>query len=288
MEIFFADDSVQDGRRGGMGKLIAIGGLLVQEESLIVLRVKVDELCREAGIPDGTELKWSPDKDNWIHDNLKGEDRFRLYRDSIQAAREVGARVVVVVWDSGRTTLKGAASLRKSFDYLFERVNMQLEDRKSLGLVVCDRPGGGKKEEDQLLADLVDTFTKGTEYVKATHVASNLLTTPSHLSRHIQLADLVVGCTTAMVAANLRYAEPLCQEILPMFCKNANDTAGGTGLKLFPDLELCNLFFYVLGEDVFWKVGMNSGWGLPWRQFPYYYDGFDQSRRTDERGDRES
>jgi len=73
-----------------------------------------------------------------------------------------------------------------------------------------------------------------------------------------------------------------------MFCKNANDTAGGTGLKLFPDLELCNLFFYVLGEDVFWKVGMNSGWGLPWRQFPYYYDGFDQSRRTDERGDRES
>ncbi len=69
-----------------------------------------------------------------------------------------------------------------NFDYLFERANMQLEDRKSLRVVVCDRPGDGKKEEDQLLADLVDTFTKGTEYVKATHVVSNLLTTPSHLS----------------------------------------------------------------------------------------------------------
>jgi len=162
---------------------------------------------------------------------------------------------------------------------------MHLEDSKQLGIVICDRPGGGRQEEDALIEDVVDTMEKGTPYVASTQVALNLLTASSHLSRHLQVADLIVGCTTAMVAGETQFAIPVFAEVRPMLIKNALNFAGGTGLKLFPN-SLINLYFYVLGETAYATVATNSGISLPWRGLPYYYDGIDQSKRTDARGDR--
>ena len=287
MEIFFADDSGQRGYRGGMGRLIAMGGLFLDEAQLRPLKDAVDALCREAGVPDGTELKWSPPRENWIRDNLKGPRRTELHCRAIRAARDLGGRVAVVVWDTGRTTLNGAGALRKVVDYLFERVTMHLEDRGQRGLIVADRPsGGGRKDEDALLEDVVGTMESGTGYVKSTQVVLNLVTTPSHLSRHLQVADLIVGCTTSMIAGEGQFAPPLFDEMRPMLIANAYGYVGGTGLKLFPS-ELWNLYFHVLRENAFVKTARNAGITLPWRTLPYYYDGNDASPRTEQRGDRD-
>src|SRR5262249_36849865 len=277
--------SGQKGHRGGMGQLMAMGGLFLDEACLRPFKEKVDTLAKVAGVPEGTELKWSPPGDNWIRNNLKGAARTALYCEAIRVAREYEGRVVVVVWDTGRTTLKGPDALRRVIDYLFERVTMHLEEREQRGLIVADRPGGGKKDEDALLEDVVGTMDQGTQYVKSTKVALNLLTTPSHVCRHLQVADLIVGCTTSMVAGENEFAPPLFDEVKPLFIKNYHGYAGGTGLKLFPD-DLTNLYHYVLGEKTFARVAANAGVTLPWRTFPYYYDGGDPSPRTDARGDR--
>ena len=44
--------------------------------------------------------------------------------------------------------------------------------------------------------------------------------------------------------------------------------------KLFPN-ELLNLYHWALGETTFSKVRMNAGWSLPWRRWPYFYNGQD-------------
>lgn len=285
MEIFFADDSGQKGHRGEMGRLIAMGGLFLPEASLRPLRDRIDTLCAECGLPPGTELKWSPGNGNWIRDNLKGESRCELYARAIRAARELDGRAIVVVWDTGRTTLQGEKALRKTIDYLFERITIHLADRHQLGLIVCDRPGGGKQQEDALLEDVVGTMEQGTEYVKSTQVVLNLLTTPSQLSRHLQVADLITGSTTAMVAGDSPFAPSVFAEVRPMLIKNCLGYVGGAGLKLFPD-ELTNLYFYVLGEDTFTKAAKMAGIPIPHPKIPYYYDGNDPSSRTKARGDR--
>lgn len=48
----------------------------------------------------------------------------------------------------------------------------------------------------------LNRMTIGTDYVKRDRVLLNILTTPSHLVRGLQLADLVTGITTAAVAGN--------------------------------------------------------------------------------------
>lgn len=285
MDIFFADDSVQKGHRSGMNQLVAMGGLCLREDAIRPLKDAVDALCDQAGVPSGTELKWSPGRNNWLRDNLQADERSRLFSGAVRAAGDLGGRVVVVVWDTGRPTLKNAAALRKVLDYLLERVTIHLGFQSRLGLVICDRPGGGHRTEDRLLADVLTTIEGGTEYVKSTQLVLNMVATPSHLSRQLQVADLVTGSTTAMVAGETRFASPIFAEVRKLMLKNSLGYIGGTSLKLFPD-NLTNLYHYVLGEDVYVRPLARSGIPLPWKHLPYYYDGNDSSPRTDARGNR--
>jgi hypothetical protein len=71
----------------------------------------------------------------------------------------------------------------------------------------------------------------------------NLLTAPSHLNRFLQVADIITGATTCMVAGKKQFAEPVFAEIQQMFIKNALSYVGGTGLVLFPD-QVRNLHYY--------------------------------------------
>ena len=45
MEVFFADDSTQSGARKGMGKVIGLGGILVEEHALRGLSDTVDAIA---------------------------------------------------------------------------------------------------------------------------------------------------------------------------------------------------------------------------------------------------
>jgi hypothetical protein len=250
-----------------MGRLVAAGGVMLDEGVLRPVANAVDKICRARGVPDGTELKWSPPRENWLHDNLHGEDRAALFGECLQALRIFGGRAVVVVWDTGRTTLQGEQAFRKAMEWSLERFAMQLSANQ-LGAVIADRPGGNVRDEDRLLADAVERIEQGTPYVALSeHIAVNLLTTPSHLSRHVQLADLVAGSTTAMVSGN-EYAPAVFQYVAPLLFQAHTGARAGSGLKLFPD-ALTNLYVHVLGEHQYWSDSRRTWIALPSAEFPY-------------------
>lgn len=262
LEVFFVDDSSQKGVRGGMGQVLGLGGLLVAEKHLRPLAAAVDAVAKEAGIPDGEELKWSPKRGSWIFDNLKGEARESCYRAALQAAAQCEAKAIVICWDTGRTTLKGSRAFEKCVDYAFERLTVHLAKREAHAIIVADRPGGGKDEEEAFLSAFVERYQNGTEHVDAEQVLMNVLTTSSHHVRHLQLADLVTGITTAMVSGLDRYAGALFPFVQALMIRNGAGTVGGTGLKVFPT-GLTNLYHWVLGEDAFYRGGGAMGWRLP-------------------------
>jgi hypothetical protein len=262
VDVFFADDSAQKGGRTGMGKLIAFGGVFVEEAQLKPLGDAIDAVAAMYGLPEGTEIKWSPAKDNWIHDNLTGADRQSFYEEILEAAAASDARAMVVVWDTGRTSLEGAGAFEKCLDYVWERVEMHLKTMGRLGIIVADRPSGGQKGDEAFLEAFLVRTTAGTSYVLPERVQLNILTTSSHLIRHLQLADLVTGSTTGAVAGN-EFAVPLMRKVVPLLIRNYLGTIGGTGLKVFPDDQLVNLYFHVLGEDTYAKTRAMGGYTLP-------------------------
>lgn len=268
MEIFFADDSTQKGVRKGMGTVVALGGVFVDEGRLRPLTARLDAIAEEAGIPDGEEIKWSPRKGTWIYEKLHGDARTDCYRRVLEAAAEHEARAIVICWDTGRTTLKGSRAFDKCVDYLFERMTVHLEKRNANAILVADRPGGGKDQEEQFLADFVQRVQSGTVHVSPDRILLNVLTTTSSLVRHLQLADLVTGITTAMVCGLDKFAAPLFPTVQSLLIRNHLGGVSGTGLKLFPN-ELLNLYLHVLGEDTFWRVGKGAGVGLPYAKLPY-------------------
>lgn len=127
MDVFFGDESIQKGARSGMGKLIAFGGVFVEEQNLRTLASAIDAIAKNYGIPAGTELKWSPSKKNWIRDNLVGSARKTCYAEVLDVAKRHDARALVSIWDTGRTTLDGADAFEKCLDMVWERVEMHLQ-----------------------------------------------------------------------------------------------------------------------------------------------------------------
>lgn len=268
MEIFFADDSTQKGVRDGMGALVALGGVLFPESAIRPFAEAMNEITSRFSVPEGEEVKWSPKKGSWIYENLKGDDRSNCYAEILRAAAGFDVRALVIVWDTGRTTLKGERAFEKCLDYAFERLAVNLSKRTEKAIIVADRPGGGKKQEDGLLANFLDRVQSGTTYSVPDWCLLNILTTPSKLLRQLQLADLVTGITTAMVAGSHKYAAPLFEEVRPMLMQNHFGSVAGTGLKLFPD-ALVNVYHWVLKEDFYWKVGSGTGFDMPVPEYPY-------------------
>ncbi len=248
MEVFFADDSSQNAKRAGMGKVVSFGGILINEDSIKPLEEAVDSIAEIFHIPPGTELKWSPGKENWIYSNLTGKNREDCYRQILRTAGDFGARVLVTSWATGLSTLQGNDAFKRCLTYVFERLTILLSKEGKNGIIVGDRPGGGRSEEDQLLALFLSQVQLGTEFVLPERVLMNILTAPSHMIRHLQIADLVTGITTAMVGGGYDYAPPVFDEIRPLFVKSSYSLIGGTGLKIAPD-RLENLYHWILKEE---------------------------------------
>lgn len=271
MEVFFLDDSSQKGAREGMGTVVAAGGVLVGEEALRPLSVKIDAIAEAFGIPADEELKWSPKKGSWLHGNLHGEARNACFQQVLEAAVAHDARAIVVCWDTGQTSLKGADAFARCVKYLFERMTVHVTKRDAQAIVVADRPGGGKEQEEQFLTDFLEHFHHGTDYVDPERILMNVLTTPSHLVRHLQLADLVTGITTAMVCGQTKYAAELFPAVQKLLIRNHADGITATGLKLVPD-ELVNVYHWVLGEKLLHKGGGATSYRIPDKGFPYFED----------------
>ena len=268
MEVFFADDSSQKGIRAGMGPIVSFGGIILSAEELQSLEAEVNSIASRYGFPTGEEIKWSPPRKSWMRENLINENRTNCINEILTAAKDHGGRVIVVSFDLGRTSVQGDDAFQMILDFIFERLSVHLAKKQKLGIIVADRPGGGYKEDSELLESFIERTNYGTQYVKPDQIPLNILTTPSHLVRHLQIADLVTGITTAMVSGQTKYAQKNFPLVNEMMLKNHMGYVGGTGLKVFPT-ALTNLYHWVLGEKHFTKVSRGAGYPLPHKFHAY-------------------
>jgi Protein of unknown function (DUF3800) len=277
VEIFFADDSIQKVcKRERMGPLVGVGGVLVEEAEIRPLADAIDNIAAAFGIPKEEEIKWSPNRGSWIRGNLL-DNRTECYRQVLEAAYAHRAKAIVICNDTARTRDSAGEAFKRCLDYLFERLSMNLEDRERHALIVADRPGGGKIQEDEFLAYFLSRVEEGTQYVLPNRLLLNVLTTPSHMVRHLQIADLVTGITTAMVAGLETYAGPLFPFVKNLFIANRPGGIAGTGLKIAPDSprgnSLVNLYHWVLQEHLLHKGGGARAYPLPDPGFPFATNG---------------
>lgn len=273
VQLIFGDDSRQlTPWRRGMGPLVAIGGVHVAEDTARPLEEEIERLCGDVGFPPAEEFKWSPRRSMWMWSNLHSPEREAFFRGALTVAGLYGASATVVVADARcRHAIKTSTSFEHDVTTMFlERAENALRAAGTNGVVVVDRPGGNRGSEDRFLAACANTVTVGTTYVLP-HCITRVETASSNYARDhgrlLQLADVVTGATLAYVAGEPTWSPPVFASIKPLLRRDGG-RIGGVGLKLHPDLKYANLYYWLLGDDV-WLKGY-SGWGLPLPGRPYF------------------
>jgi hypothetical protein len=273
VKLLFLDDAVQRTcRRPRIGRLVALGGVVVDAEAARALDGDIEKLCRsEYGFPEREPFKWSPGRDHWMRDNLVDARRQQFFKDVLSLAAKRGAVGQVTISDSTMKQANPGASSHEMdvFTMSLERFNYLL-GRQSLGLVIAARPSGGRSDEDKFLAQCADIVSVGTSYAKFGQFATNVLTMPFVRSRLLQVADLVTSITTAMVAGHTEFAGPVFSEVKSLL-RSSLGRIGGVGVKIHPDYAYANLYHWVLGDTTFWRAGV--GVQLPLKDRPYSRDG---------------
>jgi hypothetical protein len=257
-----------------MRSLVSVGGLYVPGDQLRDLELNLDALCEAAKFPRGEEFKWSPGPGHWMRDGLVKEARERFLLDALKIGAEANAKAIVVVEDThARKVAKGSTSHEEDVTLMFlERAQASLGFGQH-ALVVFDRPGGGRKREDEFLAQCMETIRTGSAFTKMDRLALTVAT-DSKLSRTLQLADVVTSCSTAFVAGETRYSRRIFETgILPML-REEYGRKGGCGLKIHPDKRYVNLYHWLLGDSEF--VRYQEGHPLPSNHFNQYRDSPDE------------
>jgi hypothetical protein len=273
IDFFFADDSRQrNPSRTGMGPLVAIGGVNVAAEEVGSISRCLDEICVSFGFPPGEEFKWSPGRELWMHSNLTGERRHEFFLAVVGLLVQKDVVAFVVIEDTQYRTATGSPTAEVDVVKMFlERVDRQCTQGESQRFVVVDRPGGDRRDEDAFLAECLETLQSGTAYVKPSHIAHNVVSTPSKLSRLLQVADFITSCTLATAAGEQQYAPAVFDTIRPLFY-NDSGRIGGYGVKIHPDFRYANLYYWILHDSHFWKAA--CGHPMPLGERPYSRDPF--------------
>ena len=256
-----------------MGGLVAVGGVIVPEETLRDLERHLNSICLdEFGFPLGEVFKWSPRRDQWMHGNLTGEDRQNFFQQVLGSANDHDVKGLVVVADRRHQRATNAPSNELDvIAMMLERFHNQFRGADDFGLVVAAEPSGGPEDERKFLADCMGTLNEGTDYVDFDRIPINVLTTPFNNARVLQLADLVTSCTTSLVAGSVDYAPPVFEHIKP-FLLSDSGRIGGLGLKIHSDYRYANLYHWLLGDDALVQLRRGVGYGLPMAGRPYAND----------------
>jgi hypothetical protein len=101
MDFIFADDSEQSNpTREDMRPLIGIGGVQITAEQIGDIENEINELCIKYCFPDGEEFKWSPSRDSYMRNNIKGERRVDFYNKLFEISTKYEATAIVVASDN--------------------------------------------------------------------------------------------------------------------------------------------------------------------------------------------
>jgi uncharacterized protein DUF3800 len=244
-----------------MGHLVAVGGLHIPSTAVGKLERDLDDLCGSFGFPTGEEFKWSPGRGQWMRKSLTSAKRTEFYRAALGMAQERGARGIVVVEDTNAArAVAGTPSPEEDVVMLFlERADNYLRSTGTEALVVADQPSGGREAEHRFLSGCLARMRAGTEFVKFARLTL-LLTSDSRLSRLVQLADVVTGCTVSYIAGESTFAPITFQWIRPLLREELG-RIGGVGVKIHPDGRYANLYHWLLGDE--YLVRYPQGLALP-------------------------
>lgn len=270
MKIFFLDDSTQNSpTRTGMGRLVAVGGVMVSGDRVGELERAIDDLCiNEYGFPSGQEFKWSPSPNHWMHGNLVEDKRKQFFLDIIKLLEDAEVTATVVIADKNHNTATDALSNEMDVTSMcLERISSQCGTEPFEGIVIADRMGDRTVDEDKFLSGYLEKIQSESGYIRPESFALNVLSTSSHLVRMIQVADLVTGCTLSAIAGEQRYSPPILSEIKKLFCQD-RDRTGGVGVKIHPDYKYRNLYHWILDDEYFVKNQIGNP--LPMQGYAYF------------------
>ena len=248
--------------------MVSVGGLHIPGNELRDLELKLDKLCEETGFPAGEEFKWSPSPRQWMHEGLVKDAREKFLLDALAIGADAKARAIVVIEDThARKVAKTSASHEEDVTLMFlERAQAALGFDQH-ALVVFDRPGGGRKREDEFLARCMERIREGSVFTEMDRLAL-AVATDSKLCRTLQLADVVVSCSTAYVAGETKYSRRIFETGIRPLLREEYGRKGGCGLKIHPDKRYGNLYHWLLGDRNF--VRFQDGYPLPSRSFNQY------------------
>lgn len=182
-------------------------------------------------------------------------------------AEEFGLTAICVIEDCDCKRATKAPNAHLDVIQLFlERVHRELCCKQSEGVVIIARPSGGRADEDEFLAECIDTLQKGTKYIKPDRIVLSILSSPPRFVRLLQVVDIIASCTTATVAGESKFAPPVFNLVRRLFAKDGERT-GGIGFKLHPDLKYGNLYHWLVGDTHLWKGCV--GYPLPYPHLPY-------------------
>lgn len=250
-----------------MGSLVAIGGVAIKKENVNLLEKEINNICTSAGFPRDEKFKWSPGKELWMRNNLTRERRENFYFEVLEKIKERSGTAFVVIEDTSFKCATDAKCHEEDAVRLFlERVEIYLKRTQTDGIVISDRPGGGRKDEDKFLSNCLETIEAGTAYIKPDCIALNVLSANSKYIRLLQAADLITACTLAFVSGETTFSPKFFKKIIPLF-DSEKDRIGGVGLKIHPDFKYANLYHWLLGDTHF--VRFNTGVPLPLLGRPY-------------------
>jgi hypothetical protein len=269
MYLFFIDDAKQNTpTRIGMGPINTVGGIIVSCDQVKKLEQEIERLCDAFGFPPKEKFKWSPGRELWMRENLVAGRRQKFFINVLNALAEHGVKTIVVSEDTNCCTaiIKCKTADEDVICMFMERAERFLRRHRSEGIIVADRPGGGRMDEDSYLLNTLESIQEGTSYVRIKNIILNVLSTPSKYIRLLQAADLVVSCTTARICGESEHSMPVFQAVKSIFDSDQS-RIGGIGLKIHPDFKYANLYHWLVGDAIYYK-----GWfgkPLPMDDYPY-------------------
>ncbi len=274
MFLIFADDSRNNSPNiPNMGKLVSIGGIIINAEKSNSILKQINQLCADYNFPPHDEFKWSPGRELWMNNNLVNDKREKFIIDILSILKTNDAISIICVNDTKYKTASGIDSHEKDVTYLFiERISQYLNKHNSKGLLIVDRPSGGRSDEDKFLYDCLVRIENSEGYIIPNHFAHNVISTPSKYSRLLQCADIITGCTTAKVGGENKYSKIIFKHIKQLLHRRTSKIAG-YGLKIHPEYIYDNLYHWLIDEE-FKYAGFQVCeeypiYGKPFRNNPY-------------------
>jgi hypothetical protein len=251
LDFFYLDDSRQaQPSRDGLGPLTGLGFVRVPGEHLHTLERTLRRICSTTGFPEGAagEFKWSPNKQQWMWENLRELQRREFFERILKTAAGFGAKAYVVITDEFRSAPAGEQDhMFGATRVLLEQIEQDLRGRERRGLVISDRPSGGRRDEDVYLDRTLEALQSGATFYHADSIALSILATPSRFVRSLQLADLVTSCTLAFVAGESRHAPSIFPSVKPLL--EEGNGRKWIRVKLHPEDQFANLLHWLLQVD---------------------------------------